>query len=179
MHAAILLFVLLVAAVPAVHAQPASVHDAVRAKDLASVRRLVEGNQSVPAQKDANGDTPLHVAAAGGLTSIAEYLIARGADLAAVNVQMNTPLHVAIVGGHDAAAQLLVNAGADLRRQNTAGKTPLHLAVRHNRPAIVELLVARNADIESHDDYQRTPLHLAARETGNVEIARFLIGYLM
>jgi len=176
MHAAILLFVLLVAAVPAVHAQPASVHDAVRAKDLASVRRLVEDNQSVPAQKDANGDTPLHVAAAGGLTSIAEYLIARGADLAAVNVQMNTPLHVAIIGGHDATAQLLVNAGADLRRQNTAGKTPLHLAVRHNRPAIVELLVARNADIESHDDYQRTPLHLAARETGNVEIARFLIG---
>jgi len=41
MHTAILLLALVVAGVPALHTQSASVHDAVRAKDLASVKRLV------------------------------------------------------------------------------------------------------------------------------------------
>jgi len=151
------------------------IFDAVRANDLPRVKAMIGKDASLLRAKDAEGMTPLHVAAANGRLPIAELLLAKGADLHEVNAQLKTPLHVAIENERDEAAGLLIKKGSDLRRKDLEGNTPLHAAVDCDRKSVVELLIAKGAEVESRNGDEFTPFMLAARNTGNVEIGRLLL----
>ena len=79
---------------------------------------------------DDYGHTPLISAVIWGNLSVAQALLAAGADIECTTKACGwSPLHCAALYGNLEAAQLLVTAGANTSRKDTLGSfTPLHLA---------------------------------------------------
>lgn len=82
-------------------------------------------------ERDADGRTALHRAAADGDVAAAKALLARGADPNARDRAEATPLHHVIHARDDdralALARVLVEAGADPRARNASGRMPSQL----------------------------------------------------
>ena len=110
-----------------------------------------------------------------GFKSVAELLLARGADVNRRTSLNMTPLHFAAYGGHEAIVEMLVKRGATLEvlsAGNNApngwpqfvvqGATPLHLAVERSRANIVRQLLDAGANAGETNREGRTALHLAA-----------------
>ena len=123
------------------------------------------------------GDTALHVAAAGYRVEIAKLLLDAGADVgAAMNHRRSQPLHYAADGclenpNWDAGRQvaiicLLIKAGADLHAQDKNGATPLHRAVRTRCADAVKFLLDASSDATLRNSPGSTPFHLAVQNTG-------------
>ncbi|WP_348252599.1 ankyrin repeat domain-containing protein [Trichocoleus desertorum] len=80
---------------------------------------------------DVSGTSPLHLAAYYGQTSVAEVLIAKGADIAAKNDCGRTPLHIAArEGDSPALVETLLAQGSDSNAKDVLGRTPLADATR-------------------------------------------------
>jgi hypothetical protein len=122
------------------------------------------------------GDTALHLAAASNVPSIAQKLIAAGADVRAKNRRGAEPLHYAADGrpesacwdprGQAAVIGLLAEAGADVNALDGSGVAPLHRAVRTRSAAAVKALLANGAAPRLPNASGSTPLHLAVQNTG-------------
>jgi ankyrin repeat protein len=123
------------------------------------------------------GDTPLHLAAAGLRYDAARALLAAGTPVNAVNRRGATALHYACdprplsrAWNPDAQRriiELLVSAGATVDHPDRGGVTPLHRAVRARSPAAVAALLAAGADPHAATKKAgSTPLHLAVAPTG-------------
>jgi ketosteroid isomerase-like protein len=76
-----------------------TVHDAVRAGDLAKVKALVAEDPKVVNEKDDLGQSPLHLAAAAGRQDMVDFLTAKGADEKAVSRDGRSLVHCAATGG--------------------------------------------------------------------------------
>ena len=150
------------------------IFDAVKANDLAKVKALVAKDAALVKAKDEAGYTPLHQAANIGSSALAQLLLDSGADINALNLQLNTPLHEAIRAKKLEVARLLVEKGADIQRQNINQKSPLHFAAQYDQMEMGRLLIAKGAAIDARDDYLRTPFLLVARQTGNVDFGKLL-----
>jgi ankyrin repeat protein len=123
------------------------------------------------------GDTPLHLAAAGLRYAAAGALLAAGTPVNAVNRRGATALHYAcdprpLSPTWDPATQrriieLLVSAGAAVDQPDRGGVTPLHRAVRARSPAAVAALLSAGANPRAATSKAgSTPLHLAVASTG-------------
>lgn len=122
------------------------------------------------------GDTALHIAAAGHRSELARRLLALGADPKARNRRGAQPLHYAAdsrpgAPGWDPAAQaatltLLMAAGADPNATDASGVAPLHRAVRTRGAQAVAALLAGGADPRRPNRSGSTPLQLAGQPTG-------------
>ena len=118
------------------------------------------------------GDTALHMAAAAFRRSVAELLVAHGADCRAKNRRRAEPLHYAADANHwNPTAQAetieyLASVGADPNAPDCAGVAPLHRAVRTRSLAAVRALVDAGADPRQRNKAGSTPLHLAVQPTG-------------
>ena len=123
------------------------------------------------------GDTALHVAAAGHRVKTAKLLLDAGADVgAARNHRRSQPLHYAADGclenpHWDALRQVrmievLLKAGADLHAQDKNGATPLHRAVRTRCADAVKTLLNAGSDATLKNKPGSTPFHLAVQNTG-------------
>jgi ankyrin repeat protein len=123
------------------------------------------------------GDTPLHLAAAGLRYDAARALLAVGAPVNAVNRRGATALHYAcdprpLSPNWDPASQqriieMLVSAGATVDHPDRGGVTPLHRAVRARSPAAVAALLSAGANPRAATRKAgSTPLHLAVAPTG-------------
>ena len=122
------------------------------------------------------GDTALHMAAAGYRVNIAKLLIAKGAPVQAKNRMGAEPLHYAADGGPylphwDPKAQagvikILIKAGADPNALDKRGVSPLHRAVRTRCSAAVEALLKGGADPGLKNGKGSSPLDLASQDTG-------------
>jgi len=80
--------------------------------ETAALALVRSGNLDVKA-RNAAGDTPLHRAAEKGMRSLAESLLARGAEVNARAKNGETPLHFAALDADASVAELLLDAGAD------------------------------------------------------------------
>ena len=91
--------------------------------------------------RNKNGETPLHIAAARGSSSIIQMLIQELQDDPVTTDQKgNTPLHLACQHGHLHAVKTLLSCGrVKLDTKNNAGKTPKKLA---GTPEVQEYLSA-------------------------------------
>lgn len=139
------------------------------------------------------GDTALHIAAAGFKFEIAQALIDRGADCSARNRRGAEPLHYAAdanvwnPASQVATIDCLVHAGADPNVSDKSGVAPLHRAVRTRCAAAVEALLAGGAEPRGRNKNGSTPLHLAVQNTGRgnsgtphaIEQQRQIIGLLL
>ena len=97
---------------------------------------------------DAQGDTPLHLAAHRGLPRVVSLLVNHGANVSTLNVQGESPLHASARGrlqtwqtsNDDLVAYVdreatdtistLISAGANVAVAGRLGRTPLHVAYR-------------------------------------------------
>ena len=89
---------------------------------------------------DANGNTPLMVAAALGQTDVVATLIDDKADVNARGRIGNTALIYAVQEGHTDIVQILIEAGARVNVQNEYGNNPRDLAIGYGKRDIVEIL---------------------------------------
>jgi len=110
-----------------------------------------------------DGWTPLHLACFFGQPSVAETLIAQGAEVNARshNGMQNTPLHAAAAGRNQDAVRVLLEHGAEVNARQEGGWTALHAASQNGDVDIVRLLIAAGADVQARAENQQCALDLA------------------
>ncbi len=92
---------------------------------------------------NANGESPLMLAAIQGQTEMVASLIKKGAD---VNKTGWTPLHYAASKGHLAIMDLLLENHAYIDAESPNGTTPLMMAAQYGTTPAVKLLLDAGAD---------------------------------
>jgi uncharacterized protein len=103
------------------------------------VAKLLERGVAVNLQ-DADGDTPLHIAAQVGNLEVLQLLLAKGANVNAKNNVGGTPLMWAAVYDHEAVTRALIDHGADVSAKDEDGVTAAEWAAKNKRASIVQLL---------------------------------------
>ena len=152
-----------------------TIFEACAAGELERVERIVGETPSAVNEYSADGWTPLHLAAFFGHPKIAELLLARDADVAAVsrNQNRNTPLHAALAANQKMVAGMLIGGGADVNAADGGGWRPLHLAAANNNLDAMKALIAQGADVTAANAAGVTPIGLA-NERNHKEAAAFL-----
>jgi ankyrin repeat protein len=138
----------------------------VRSGNLDQVRRLILQKCNVET-KNADGQTPLHLAVVKGHVEIARYLLRiGGAKVESINRSRQTALHLTCAIGDLALVRLLVEEyGADNSALDKDGMTPLDGAMRNNKENVVKYLESR-MDMESHDT-----INLPEKVPGNATVS--------
>jgi hypothetical protein len=113
-----------------------------------------------------------HLAAEKGFLAVAELLIARGAEVNAVDNDGDTPLHSAARSGQPEMESLLIKHGAEVNARDNRGRTALSLAAEGKHLEAVKILLAEKADPNTVDQNGRTPLGYAGV---NLELLRVLL----
>ena len=91
-----------------------------------------------PALANADGWSPLHLAARSGNADKVQLLLAAQAPSSTPNLQQgNTPLHLAAINGHAATCKVLLEYGADRSVLNKEGKKPIDIAKNPETRAIL------------------------------------------
>lgn len=105
-----------------------------------------------------DGFTALHLAAFFGHADVAEELLRRGADVAAVarNALAVQAIHSAAAGNHTDVARILLDHGADPNARQEGGFTPIHAAAQNGNDELYHLLVERGANPDAATDEGRT-----------------------
>ncbi len=129
----------------------AALIDAAMKGDTQRVKDLLDRKGVKVNMKDAQGTTPLALAAWFGHTDTAKLLIERGAD---VNAKKTSPdgssvLAHATMKGHKYIVALLLDKGVNVNVKDTQGATPLALAAWLGRTDIAKLLIERGADVNA------------------------------
>lgn len=168
-------------------------HDALDAgwEDMAAP--LIAAGASIRAA-DPQGNTPLHIAAAKGLTAAAEALLSAGAiiDARAGGGSMNgpaenegdTPLHRAVEAGQTETVRLLLERGADPAQTTPLranGMNAFHMAAAGESIPVLDLLLAhpqaaRMNDFCDHGKTRADAFRLALK-SGHAPVVRRLIEY--
>jgi uncharacterized protein len=125
-----------------------------------------------------DGWTPLHLACFFGHPTLAETLLAQGAEVNARsnNKMQNTPLHAAAGGRNRDAVRVLLEHGAEVNARQEGGWTALHAASQNGDVEMVRLLIARGADVQIRAANQQNALDLALTK-GHPAVVEMLEAY--
>ena len=130
---------------------------------------LLSHSANVNAGVGAFFGTPLHHAVRMGDIGFIELLIARGADINAVEDCGRTPLGIAVLEGFKNIVEFLIAKGANVNAVERDGCTPLHLlSGKRNggegplRGQIAQILIEHGANVNAANKNGDTPLHGAA-----------------
>ena len=122
---------------------------------------------------DQQGKTPLYLAAASGLYSIAATLIRYGANVNfAVPKSKRTPLMVASLNRHVAIVQLLLKHGADVNAWDFQQRSVLMYALTSFDCS--QLLINQGSDV-NHTDQNGTLALMEAAYVGDKAMVRLLL----
>ncbi|XP_049944824.1 ankyrin repeat and KH domain-containing protein 1-like isoform X2 [Schistocerca serialis cubense] len=122
---------------------------------------------------EEKGRRLIHAAKEGAVEEL-QALLKAGADVEAMDGNMETALHWAAKQGHVEVARRLLEAGAEVEARNDRKSTPLQMAAERGHAAMVQLLIASNADVNAKNQYESTAMHYAA-EHGHAEIVNTLL----
>ncbi|MFN3861115.1 MAG: ankyrin repeat domain-containing protein [Roseateles sp.] len=109
---------------------------------------------------NADGETPLMLAAIRGALPAVQALVKRGA---AVNRRGWTPLHYACSGPDNGVAAFLIAHGAELNARSENGTTPLMMAARYGNGDLVPLLLKAGAEPRAANEQELTAADFAQR----------------
>jgi ankyrin repeat protein len=109
---------------------------------------------------NADGETPLMLAAIRGSLPAVKALVKRGA---AVNRKGWTPLHYACSGPDNGVAAFLIANGAELNARSDNGTTPLMMAARYGNGDLVPLLLKAGAEPRAANEQELTAADFAQR----------------
>jgi ankyrin repeat protein len=151
------------------------VHAAAKNGDTDEVAALLSMDNRLTRTFDADGWSPLHLAAHYGHADVVSLLLHNNApvDLRSANQMANTALHAALAGRRANVVPVLLDAGADVNARQHGGWTALHAAAANGDRALVELLLSRGADAAIANDAGVTAASIA-RERGHAAIAELL-----
>ena len=122
----------------------------------------------------ADRQPSLVAAVKSGDAAAVRALLAKKADVNAVEADGTTALHWAVERDDREMAETLLNAGAKAQVANRHGVTPLHVAATNGNAALVEQLLTHGANAEAALPSGETVLMTAAR-TGNADVLKALI----
>jgi serine/threonine-protein phosphatase 6 regulatory ankyrin repeat subunit B len=140
-------------------------------KHMALIRRLLDVDGIEVDSADYYGDTPLMHACMYKNIGVAKALLAKGANIEAIDSAQHTVLTKACRLNNDTVVKMLLAHGASA---NAARLAPLLIACENRNPHIVELLLAANADVEVVDEGGYTPLIVACKN-GTLPIVDMLL----
>ncbi|KAG2441776.1 hypothetical protein HXX76_003389 [Chlamydomonas incerta] len=160
------------------------------AKDVSlrvSLALVAYGRTDVDAKSAKDGSVPIHISVSLASLPLVQALVARRANLNAVDSAGSSPLHRAILldgkargQAYEPIAVALVEGGADPSQVDRAGaSTPLHLVAGTGNAAIYRALAGRGAGTNAYDKAGRTALHLAiksAKKSGRSEFDTIACG---
>lgn len=136
---------------------------------------LIKNGASVR-EKGALGVPPLTLAAREGADNIVELLIAKGADVNAVDDNSNgTALMAASFKGQYRVAKYLIAKGANVNAKSKEGYTALHSAASGAGKELSELLIVSGANVNSRTNNGITPLRLNAESHYYADVAAVLL----
>ena len=116
---------------------------ALREPSLKVAQLLIEWPKTDLNARNAQGESPLMLAAIKGEFALAEKMIKKGAD---VNKTGWTPLHYAASTGQVNIIRLLLENHAYIDAESPNGSTPLMMAGMYGTEAAVQLLLEEGAD---------------------------------
>jgi ankyrin repeat protein len=151
-----------------------SLAKAVKARDIASVRKLVAARADVN-EASGDGSTPLLWAVHDSDIEMARVLITAGAKPDVANHYGVTPLLDASRTGDVAMMELLVKAGADPKKAHPEGETTLMAASRSGSVPAVRLLLDRGVDVNAADSFQQETALMWASTEGHLEVVDMLL----
>src|SRR5215475_1919141 len=169
------LFALALLLVSVIHgAGDNSMTKAVKSRDLAAVRKLIEAHSDV---NESSGDasTPVLWAVHNSDLEIAKVLIAAGAKPDVANHYGVTPLMEASRTGNAVMIDLLIKAGADPKRTHPEGETTLMAAARSGSVPAVGLLLDHGVDANTTDSYQHESALMWASEEDHLDVVDTLL----
>ncbi|KAK1900771.1 Ankyrin repeat and SOCS box protein 14 [Dissostichus eleginoides] len=120
------------------------------------------------------GQTPLLLAAEGGLIENASFLLQHGAKPDIQDCDLDSPLLVAIRSGRADLVQLLLLQGSSVDKEGLHGRCPLHEASRLGNVELVTRLLEAGARPDPRSHYGLTPLALAA-QNAHLEVMENLL----
>lgn len=133
---------------------------AVREGSLRALESLLSSPRIAVDAPNADGETPLMIAAIRGSLPAVQALVKRGA---AVNRDGWTPLHYACSGPDNGVAAFLIANGAELNARSDNGTTPLMMAARYGNGDLVPLLLKAGAEPRAANEQELTAADFAAR----------------
>jgi ankyrin repeat protein/L-ascorbate metabolism protein UlaG (beta-lactamase superfamily) len=171
---ALFILILTLAGSLAASAFAGEIHEAVRGGNVQAVQRLVAADRSVLATKEADGSTPLHIAAQAGNLEMTKLLLDLGADVKLGDNENSNALHVAAIGGNTAVIDLLIAKGIDVNSADVNGMNAVLFAAGRNKWDIVHYLASKGAKLDCRTNGGTTLVHFAARR-GNLEALKQLV----
>lgn len=125
-------------------------------------------------EKNAIGETALHIVSKKGDLRKVNKLLEAGAQIDCFDEFGNTPLHISCRDGSESVARLLINQGADINAKNLFGDTPLFCAILARQLSLVVLLVESGSDL-GIKNYQGISITQRAAQVKDDKIMNYLM----
>ena len=133
---------------------------AIREPSLKAANVLLDAPKIALNTLNAQGESPLMLAALKGHLELVAKMVKKGAD---VNKTGWTPLHYAASFGHVSVMKLLLDNHAYIDAESPNGSTPLMMASMYGNPQSVKLLLDEGADPLLKNQVGLTALQFAER----------------
>ena len=156
-------------------AADARLTEAVRSRDYAAVRALLEDGAGVDTP-EGDGATPLHWAVRWDDARAVDLLLGAGADAGAANDYGVTPLSLACINRNAAMVETLLAAGADPDAATSMGETVVMTCAATGSAAAVRALLDHGAaNINATEASQGQTALMWAVAQGYPEVVRLLL----
>lgn len=144
-------------------------------KNLKTIEFLLENGLPVNHKFPPENSTLFIEACNQGAVEIAAYLVAKGADVNAVDANGFSALCWSVNNNRPLITTFLLEKGANVNITTNDGRTPLLIALQRDSLPVINQLAEHGADFKSVDSSGMSAIHIAVIQ-GNLLLTEYLIG---